>query len=130
MNIKALFVKAEQFIYSAQLLANVGDYDSAASRLYYAMFFVSEALLSRFGLEFSSHRALIAAYGLHFAKTHELDPRFHRMLISAFEKRQLGDYTPESGLIDEDIAGLSADANEFLAAARQWLADHPQAPQP
>ena len=70
-------VKAERYIRSAQVLADDGDFDSAASRLYYAMFYIAEALLEKRGLTFTSHHAVIAAYGQHFSKSRELDPRFH-----------------------------------------------------
>jgi uncharacterized protein (UPF0332 family) len=38
MDVNGLLAKAEQFIESARVLALIGDLDSAASRLYYAMF--------------------------------------------------------------------------------------------
>jgi len=41
-----LLAKAERYIRSAQLLAQHGDLDSSASRLYYAMFYMAEALLA------------------------------------------------------------------------------------
>lgn len=129
MNSNALLAKAEQYIQSAQLLANSGDFDSAISRLYYAMFYIAELLLDRLGFTFSSHHAVIAAYGLHFAKTQALHPRFHRVLIDAFEKRQLGDYTVDSGLTQEDVDSLLIDATEFLTAARQWLENTPASSQ-
>jgi uncharacterized protein (UPF0332 family) len=92
MEANALLVKAEQFIRSAVLLTENDDLDSAASRLYYAMFFTSEALLNKLDLTYSSHHAIIAAYGQHFAKTQRLDARFHRALISAFNMRQRGEF--------------------------------------
>jgi len=98
-----LLTKAERFIDSAILLADDGDYDSAASRLYYAMFFVAEALLAARGYTFSSHRAVISAFGQYFVKTNELDPGFHKALTVAFNQRQLGDYAIESGLGKEEI---------------------------
>jgi uncharacterized protein (UPF0332 family) len=116
-----LLEKAERFIESAILPAEDGDYDSAASRLYYAMFFVAEALLAARGYTFSSHRAVISAYGNQFAKTHELDPEFHKALTSAFNQRQLGDYAIESGLGRDDVDQLISDAKDFLAAGRSWL---------
>ncbi len=48
------------------------------------MFYVAEALLVARKLTCSSHRAVISAYGQYFAKTNELDPRFHQALLSAF----------------------------------------------
>ena len=98
-----LLTKAERFIHSAILLADDGDYNSAASRLYYAMFFVAEALLAARGYTFSSHRAVISAFGQYFVKTNELDPGFHKALTVAFNQRQLGDYAIESGLGKEEI---------------------------
>ena len=119
---EALFEKAERYIRSAQLLAADGDFDSAASRLYYAMFYVAEALLDAQGLTFTSHKAVISAFGQHFAKTKELDLRFHQALLSAFSQRQIGDYTTDAGLTREDINTLISDAQDFATAGRTWLA--------
>ena len=116
-----LLEKAERFITSAEMLAEDGDFDSAASRLYYSMFFIAEALLAVLDLTFSSHRAVISAYGQYYAKTKELDPRFHQALLNAFSQRQLGDYTADSGITREDIETLLIDAHEFLKAAREKL---------
>jgi uncharacterized protein (UPF0332 family) len=124
----AFLNKAEQFIRSARMLSDNGDYDSAISRAYYAMFYVAEALLGQLGLSYSSHKAVISAYGLHFAKTRQLDPRFHEALINAFDKRQLGDYTTSSGLTKTDADRLLTTATEFVDAARQWLESNPSVP--
>ena len=85
------------------------------------MFFIAEALLAARDLTFSSHRAVISAYGQYYAKTKELDPRFHQALLNAFSQRQLGDYTTDSGITREDIEALLIDAHEFLKAAREKL---------
>ena len=116
-----LFEKAGRFIASAIILADEGDYDSAASRLYYSMFFVAEALLASRNMTFSSHRAVISAYGQYFTKTKEMDPKFHQALLNAFNQRQLGDYAVASGLTRADIDALLSDAQEFLKAAREKL---------
>lgn len=117
-------MKAERFIRSARVLADDGDFDSAASRLYYAMFFIAEALLAARGQSFSSHSAVISAFGQQFAKPKELDPRFHRALLTGFSQRQLGDYAVSSGLTEVDIESLAGEAVNFLAAARRWLEEH------
>ncbi|MBS3965638.1 MAG: HEPN domain-containing protein [Truepera sp.] len=117
----ALWQKADRYLRSATLLAADGDLDSAASRLYYAMFYSAEALLDAEGMSFSSHQALISAYGQRFARTGELDPRFHRALITAFNRRQLGDYLAPSGLTADDIDDMRADAEAFLAATKRYL---------
>jgi uncharacterized protein (UPF0332 family) len=52
-------------------------------------------LLSK-GLTFSSHSAVIAAYGKEFAKTGLLDPKFHRYIIDAQERREIGHYARDA----------------------------------
>ena len=68
-----LLLKADRSIEAARVLARASDYDFAASRAYYAMFYVAEALLSEHGLHFRKHSAVHAAYGEQFAKTEILD---------------------------------------------------------
>lgn len=74
------------------------------------------------GVSFSSHSAVLSAYGQQFAKTRALDPRFHRALLGAYSQRQLGDYAVNSSLTDDDIQRLMSDAVDFIAAARAWFA--------
>jgi uncharacterized protein (UPF0332 family) len=109
--------KAQQYIHSAAILMDEGDYDSAASQLYYAMFYIAQAMLENLGLSFSSHKAVISAFGQHFAKSGEFDPRFHRALIDSFNQRQLGDYAAQSGLNRSDIEIMLVSANEFMRAS-------------
>ena len=80
--------------------------------------YVAEALLAASGVSFSSHSAVLSAYGQQFAKTRALDPRFHRAPLCAYSQRQLGDYAVNSSLTDDDIQRLMSDAVDFIAAAR------------
>lgn len=66
--------KARENIEAAELLINEGHPDIAASRAYYSMFYIAEVLLYSKGLSFSSHSAVIAAYGKEFAKTGLMNP--------------------------------------------------------
>ncbi|MBI4720544.1 MAG: HEPN domain-containing protein [Chitinivibrionia bacterium] len=89
---RALVSKARRYLKSSDLLIQDGDYDSSVSRAYYAMFYLAEALLLGEGLSFSSHKAVIGAFGKYFVKTGKLSEELHRSLIDVFEKRQFGDY--------------------------------------
>lgn len=122
-----LLRKARRYLESARLLSDAGDYDSAVSRTYYAAFYVAETLLDRLGLAYSSHRAVISAFGQEFAKTNRLEPRFHRILIAAFEKRQRADYLADAGLDADDVNQLIEEVTSFARAAREWLTDLPSA---
>jgi len=87
-----LFARAVDAIEAADILLTNGKTDIAAGRAYYAMFYVAEALLNESGFKFGKHGNVIAAYGQHFAKNKELDPKFHRWLLTSFDQRQIGDY--------------------------------------
>ncbi len=109
-----LVKKAQRYLKSAELLIRDGDYDSAVSRAYYAMFYLTEALLLRRGLSFSSHKAVIAAFGKHFVKTGKLKEDLHQALIDVFEKRQLGDY-------ESQVYTDRKTAKEVLAKAKAFV---------
>ena len=116
-----LLDKASRAIKAAEDLLQHGDTDFAAGRAYYAMFYIAEALLSEKGLRFSKHGGVHSAFGEHFAKSGLLDPKFHRLLLDAFDKRLQGDYGVEAIITSEDASLMIAQAGEFLQAAKQFL---------
>ncbi len=64
--IEELLERARQSQKAAAKLLRGGFYNFAASRAYYAMFYITQALLLSKGLSFSSHSAVIAAFGKEF----------------------------------------------------------------
>ena len=58
---QALLAKAKESLDAAELLRSRNYFDYAASRAYYSMFYVAEALLAAQGESYSSHSAVIAA---------------------------------------------------------------------
>ena len=53
--IESLVEKSDRYLHSVALLRDAEDFDSAASRLYYAMFYCAGALLLTKELSFSKH---------------------------------------------------------------------------
>ncbi len=60
---RALFQKAIRSLEAAKLLQQGGMIEFAASRAYYTTFYIAEAFLEGEGLSFSSHAAVIPAFG-------------------------------------------------------------------
>lgn len=116
-----LLQKAAQSIRAAELLLKSGEIEFVASRVYYAMFYVAEALLNEKGLRFRKHGGVHGAFGEHFAKSGEFDPKFHRWLLEAFNARITDDYGIESSISREEVAAMIAHAREFLAEAHRYL---------
>ncbi len=116
-----LLVKGERALASARALAQVGDSEGAVSRAYYAMFHAAVALCHEHGLVFGKHSAVHAAFGKHFAKTGELDVKYHRWLLDAFDRRALADYSVDEAMPAAEIEMSIARAAEFLGAVRERL---------
>jgi len=119
--IKELVAKAHDSIIAAETLLQKSFAGFAASRAYYAMFYLAEAFLLEKGQTFSSHAAVIAAFGKEYAKTEVLDPKFHKYLIISQSERQVGDYGIGEAVNLEDAIKLISWAKEFLEVAKQHL---------
>ncbi|MBI4319787.1 MAG: HEPN domain-containing protein [Chloroflexi bacterium] len=119
--IKGLLDKATTYRRSAEILRAAGDFDSAGSRLYYAMFYCARAVLLAKGLTFSSHRAVVGGFARHLTKTGELPVEMHRWLRQAFDRRQAGDYMPFAALTAGDVEEMQGRAEAFAQQAAAWL---------
>jgi uncharacterized protein (UPF0332 family) len=83
---RALVDKASDSLQAARLLHEHGQHSFAASRAYYAMFYLAEAVLLGEGKAFSKHAAVHAAFGERYAKTGLLPSELHRYLIEGMEQ--------------------------------------------
>ena len=107
---------------AAEVLSREGYPDFVASRAYYAMFYTAEALLLARGLSFSSHSAVIAAFGKEFARSKALDPKFHRYLVDAQDFRNLGDYGVGPQVSPFQSQEILRWTHEFLTVVEGFLA--------
>jgi uncharacterized protein (UPF0332 family) len=119
--IQALIEKARRYLRSAELLIEDGDYDSAVSRSYYAMFYSAEAALLKKDMTFSSHRGVISAFGQYFVKTGIFDKRMGRSLNVIFDERQLGDYESNFSISEDNARHTLETAQEFVNQIAMWL---------
>lgn len=118
---RKLLDKAIDAIEVAEGILDMDKPEMAAGRAYYAMFYIAEALLYERDLQFSQHGQVIAAYGKEFAKTKELDPKFHRWLRAGFDARISGDYDVDTNITKQFVADMINQAREFLETAREYL---------
>ena len=108
--------KAKESLTASKLLADNGLYDFAGSRAYYTMFYIAEAFLWKKGLSFSSHAAVIAAFGRELAKPGIVPVEFHRYLIDAQDKRTQADYD-----IDDDTILTQSDVQTLISQSEQFI---------
>ena len=120
-DVKALLEKAKRSQKVAAKLYKDGDMDFAASRAYYSLFYTAEALLLTRDMSFSSHSAVIAAFGKEFAKTGVLNSKFHHYLMESQDRRNIGDYSIIADVTKEQVLEMLAWAKEFIKAAETYL---------
>ncbi len=117
----ALIKKAQDSLRGARLLADQSLHDFAASRAYYAMFYVAQAFLLEDDLAFSSHAGVIAAFGKHFAHEGRVPTEFHRYLIDAQDARTVGDYSITDSVAARQALQHIERAEEFIRLAEEHL---------
>ena len=113
---------AEESHDAAKGLIKLGHPRFSAAQSYYTLFYLAQALLLTKGMIFSSHSAVVAAYGKEFAKTGLLDSKFHRYIIDAQERREIGHYGDQQEEVTNEQALQSLQwANEFIQAVKTYL---------
>ena len=120
--IQHLLNLAEESHQVAGVLREKGFIRFSAAQSYYTIFYLAQAMLLSKGLTYSSHSAVVAAYGKEFAKTKALDPKFHRYIIDAEVVREVGHY----GEMHEEVTEKQANnsfrwAEEFMQAVKQYF---------
>lgn len=114
--------RAVNLIQAAEQLRSTGFHADSVSRSYYAMFHAATALLLRLGIERSSHRGVVAAFGEHVAKARLLDAKYHSFLREAFEARNESDYLPLPAEDEVESSRFVGRAREFVEACQKLVA--------
>lgn len=119
--LEILSEKAQTFLRTAERTMSDGDYNSCASRCYYAMFLMAQAALLTKSLSSSSHRGVISLFGEHFAKTGILESHMGRMLNNAYDKRIVGDYGVSVSVAQDEAEHLLDAARDFVGKVKDYL---------
>ncbi len=116
-----LFEKAKQRMKAAKALIDIGFYDDAISRAYYAMFNLARIFLLEKGLTYSKHSAVISAFGQHFAKTGVAPVEFHRYLNEAQNGRIISDYRFDFSHTEENALEILEQAEKFYRFTAEYF---------
>jgi uncharacterized protein (UPF0332 family) len=102
----------------------LGHLRVAVSRAYYAMFYITTALLGSRGLWRSKHQGLITAFGEYFVKTGLVEPHYGRILHDAFEARLDSDYAPHPDLNQISAERLITNSEDYVQRMMHLLQEH------
>lgn len=116
-----LLLKAERKLASAKLSLRGGFPEDTASRAYYAMLYVAQAILANEGLENKTHRGVLAAFGKNFARTGIVPLEFHRKLIDAEKLRIKADYGVANAVTNEEARQQIEYGEQFIKLSNQLI---------
>ena len=115
-------LRGEQALRAAQLLLQQLLLQDALSRSYYAILHAARAALLAEGVAVTSHRGVRRLFGQHLIKAGKLPLSLAEVLADEQDDRILADYDvlfePELDRVQKRVA----DAEEFLAAVKTFLA--------
>lgn len=106
--------RAQELLRASADLFEHGFRADSISRSYYAMFHAATAVLLLLGVERSSHKALISAFGEFVVKRGLMEIQYHGYLRKAFEARSESDYLPSSSETAEDASAILEQAGDFV----------------
>lgn len=120
-DIEILTTRAQTFLRTAERTMSDGDYDSYASRCYYATFALAQAVLLTRNLRAASHKGVISLFGEHFVKTGILEGHMGRAINYACDTRIVGDYGVSRSVAREEAEDLLNTARDFVEKVKSYL---------
>ena len=74
------------------ILKNMDRYESAANRLYYALFHATNSLPALKGAASNRHRGVKTLFDMHYIKTEIMDKKYSKLYNTVLEVREDSDY--------------------------------------
>jgi len=112
--VEALLKKSQKYLRSAAVLFELEDFDSCASRAYFAMFYVAQAMLLHETEAFSSKQGIRTSFVRQFVERGPLPARAGEVFERAADLQEVGDYA-------HDFAVSRADAEDILAESEAFV---------
>lgn len=121
LEINKIIKRANESLEAARKLFNEGYYNISASRAYYTVFYMAEAVLLTKGLTFSKHSGVISAFGQYFIKEGLIQNKYHQILRDAFRARNIGDYNYEVDISMDEADKILKKAEDFFDEMKNYL---------
>lgn len=113
--------KAWNGILEAEDNAKLGYWTLAASRLYYATYYMASALLVDKGFIARSHSGVIHIIGSEFVKKELLSKEDGRLFSRLFNMRQSGDYDDLFDWTEEEVKPFFDKTKDFLICMEELI---------
>ncbi len=111
---RLLFNKSQKFLRSASVLLELEDYDSVASRAYFAMFYAAQALLMHRRINVATQQGIRSAFVSAFVESGELPERAAEVLNYGQRLQEVADYAHQFSTSAQDAEELLQEAEAFV----------------
>ena len=113
--------KANRTYDAAIIMVEKEHWESAANRLYYALFHAVNALLIHDGHQVNTHKGSHALFGMYYIKTNKL-PREYSNIYQKLESiRDESDYNWAYNIVPEDILGKITTARQMIDSIAEMV---------
>jgi len=116
-----LMAKAQKFLQSAAVMLELEDFDSCASRAYFAMFYAAQAALLRGGTTLPATQGIRSAFIAEFVENGQYPDRAAKILNRAAELQEVGDYSHEFAVSQEEAELVLQEAEAFVNSVQNHL---------
>lgn len=110
------YQRSQETLAEVLSLKQLGYYNTAINRLYYACYYAAVALLIRHGINPGTHAGVKQMIGMHFVATGRMSREIGRSFSLLFERRHSSDYDDFAYSTEEEVNELLPKAKAFIEA--------------
>lgn len=110
------YQRSQETLAEVPSLKQLGYYNTAINRLYYACYYAAVALLIRHGINPGTHAGVKQMIGMHFVATGRMSREIGRSFSLLFERRHSSDYDDFAYSTEEEVNELLPKAKAFIEA--------------
>ena len=108
--------RSQETLAEVPSLKQLGYYNTAVNRLYYACYYAAVALLIRHEINPGTHAGVKQMIGMHFVATGRMSRETGRSFSLLFERRHSSDYDDFAYSTEEEVNELLPKAKTFIEA--------------
>lgn len=116
--------KAEKTFDDVLFCVHANKWETAANRLYYALFHAMSALLISDGHQVKSHRGVLVLFGEHYVRTEKFSKKDGALLSDLVIMRDNADYNCFFEADEEKLSPFIEPTQQLIEKIKQYIANN------